>query len=183
MTPVDYVDCLNRLKEGDERAFTTIYEDYWDKLYFVAYQKLGTRAAAEEIVQEVFLTLWQKRMVLAIDCLPTYLAAMVRYAIYRHFASEEARRNRETGYTARQAPPTTLGDQLENKLALEKILELSNRLPEKCRLVFQQAKMEDQPLTQVAKKLNISVKTAEAHLTKALKIIRPSIRGFLNLFL
>lgn len=183
MVPVDYVDCLNRLKEGDERAFTTIYEKYWSKLYFVAYQKLRTQAAAEEIVQNVFLTLWQKRAALEIDYLPTYLAAMVRYAIYRYLASEAARKNREIGYTALHDEFVTLSDQLETKLALEKVLELSNQLPEKCRLVFLKTKIEDQPLKEVAKTLNISVKTAEGHLTKALKTIRPSIRGFLNLLL
>jgi RNA polymerase sigma-70 factor (ECF subfamily) len=55
---------------------------------------------------------------------------------------------------------------------LEGISKLSSRLPEKCRLVFIRNKLLDQPLAQVAEELHISPKTAEAHLTKALKIIR-----------
>jgi RNA polymerase sigma-70 factor (ECF subfamily) len=55
------------------------------------------------------------------------------------------------------------------------VKKLSNKLPEKCRLVFVYNKIEDESLPEVARKLNISLKTAEAHLTKALRIIRMSL--------
>ena len=55
---------------------------------------------------------------------------------------------------------------------MEIILKLSNKLPEKCRLVFQYNKLQDQSLADVAEQLNISQKTAEGHLTKALRVIR-----------
>ena len=73
---------------------------------------------------------------------------------------------------------TDLHQTIEDRLALGKILDLSNQLPEKCRLVFQYNKLDDQPLEAVARRLNISPMTAEAHLTKALKIIRLSMRDF-----
>src|SRR5690606_11836603 len=156
---------------------------YWDKLYYVDYQKLQNQDAAEEIVQDVFLILWKKRKELSIECLASYLAAMVRYSVYRYLVREKAMRAREIGYDEQHDKIGSLEDELSNKLILNKILELSNELPLKCRLVFQHNKLEDQSLRDVAQHLNISPKTAEAHLTKALKIIRLNLRGVINFIL
>jgi len=183
MNKEDTSELLFRLKEGDEKGFTDIYNKYWDRLYYMAFQKLRNQDAAEEVVQEVFLKLWKKRNELTISCLSSYLAAMVRYAVYRYLASESAKKNREFTYDAGQVKIVNMGDQIENKLILDKIIELSNQLPEKCRLVFQSIKLQDQSLKTVAEELNISPKTAEAHLTKSLKLIKLNMRGFLHLFL
>jgi len=179
----NYESLLFLLKEGDKKAFARIYDLYWDKLYYIAYQKLKNQEGTEEIIQEVFLTLWKKRSELDIKNLSNYLAAMVRYSVYRYFAKEKEIKNRESIFHASQEYILNLDEEVENKLSLEKILELSNLLPEKCRLVFQYNKLEDQSLTDVAKRLNISQKTAEAHLTKALKAIRLNLRSFMTLFL
>lgn len=52
---------VNLLNDNCEKAFASIYDKYWDKLYYLAYQKVRSQHIAEEIVQEVFLTLWKKR--------------------------------------------------------------------------------------------------------------------------
>lgn len=173
---------LVQLKEGDEKSFAILYDHFWEKLYYVAYQKLNCQVAAEEIVQEVFLTLWNKREELKIESLPSYLAAMVRYSVYRYYAKEKSLREREATYYTIQSSEEFLGDEINNKLILARIFELSNQLPEKCRLVFQYNKLQDQSLKEVAERLNISQKTAEAHLTKALKTVRLNLRGFLGSF-
>lgn len=173
---------LFRLKEGDEKAFTRIYDLFWDKLYYVAYKRIQKQEVVEGIVQEVFLTLWEKRSELSINDLSHYLAAMVRHAVYRYLAKEKESKKREHVFYSNQAQILTIDGELENKLILEKILELSNQLPEKCRLVFQYNKLEDKSLSDVAKHLNISQKTAEAHLTKALKAVRLTLRSLMSLF-
>lgn len=178
-----HTDLLIRLKEGDEKAFAIIYENYWDKLYYVAFQKLRMESAAEEIVQEVFLTIWEKREELMIQSLSAYLATMVRYSVYRYLAREKSRQARETNYISNQVGEESLLNKIADRFVLDKIFELSNQLPEKCRLVFQYNKIEDLSLKEVAEQLNISQKTAEAHLTKALKVIRLNMRGLINFFL
>lgn len=171
------------LKKGDEAAFSRIYHLFWNKLYYVAFQKLRNQEAAEEVVQGVFLTLWKKRNQLEIENLSNYLAAMARHSVYRYLVNKEGRKNHETIYHEQQNKFLYIDEIIENRLILDKILELSNRLPEKCRLVFQYNKLEDRSIQEIAKHLNISQKTAEAHLTKALKTIRLSIRSLLMLFL
>jgi RNA polymerase sigma factor (sigma-70 family) len=159
------------LQAGNESAFTKIYNTYWKKLYYIAYRLLKDTDAAEEIVQEVFLTLWKKKETLNIQYLNHYLGAMTRYAVYRYLAKEKQYRIKESNVALKNISAICEID-VDNKILLEIITELSNKLPEKCRLVFQYNKLQDQSLTDVAEKLNISQKTAEAHLTKALRMIR-----------
>lgn len=172
------------LKVDGETAFTEIYNRYWDKLYYLAYQKLKDTVAAEEVVQDVFLTLWKRKTSLQIRSLPVYLAAMARYAVYHYIAKEKQTQEYQRDWKRYQALSTDAAAALENKLLLEIIETLSNDLPEKCRLVFQYNKLEDRPLQEVAETLHISTKTAEAHLTKALRIIRSRFgKGLYSLFI
>jgi len=170
----DELICL--LKNGDELSFTEIYDRYWDKLYFIAYKLLKDTSAAEEIVQEVFLTLWKKRESLSIKSIAPYLAAMTRYAVYRH-AAQIKNSKRQENLLGILNVETILEIDINQKILLEIITNMSNKLPEKCRLVFQYNKLQDMSLAEVAENLNISPKTAEGHLTKALRVIRANFDG------
>lgn len=167
---------MNLLKKGDEAAFTRIYHRYREKLYVVAYRRLYDATAAEGIVQEVFLQLWRKRESLHISTLSSYLSAMTRYAVYRYRASEFQRKERESVWNRSKSGSTVSAD-IDNKLLMEMVVELSNQLPEKCRLVFDQRKLKDRSVKQVAADLCLSEKTVEAHLTKALKYLRLRMSG------
>lgn len=169
------------LKKGDERAFTEIYTRYWQKLYFIAHKLLKDSNAAEEIVQDVFLILWKKRESLAIKTLPQYLAAMTRYAVFRFLAKSKLVKEQENNLGKLNADSFSEID-IDNKILLEIISDLSNQLPAKCRLVFQYNKLQDKSLAEVAEQLNISQKTAEGHLTKALRIIRSNFGDTLSDF-
>lgn len=173
---------LQLLHSGDEKAFTEIYNQYWNKLYFIAHKHLKSPQASEEIVQEVFLQLWHKRVSLQIKSLPQYLAAMTRYAVYTYVAKENRLQYSNGVVEEELISVPGQDDAVNNKLLLEIIEKLSNTLPEKCRLVFVHNKLFDQALPQVARQLHISDKTAEAHLTKALKIIRGNFRKAFSLF-
>ena len=176
-------ELLQLLQQDHATAFRELYQRYWDKLYYLAHKRLQSAAAAEEIVQDVFLILWEKRKRLAITSLPAYLAAMTRYAVYRYLAKEKRMAEHQQAL-GRLAKPGVLDEPaIDSKLILDMVKKLSCKLPEKCRLVFIYNKIDDQSLPEVAKKLQISVKTAESHLTKALRIIRTHIGHFLFMFI
>lgn len=171
------------LKEGKDAAFTEIYNRYWRKLYFIAHKLLKSPDKAEEVVQEVFVTFWEKRANLNIQSLPSYLAAMTRYAVYRTLSQQNNYQHVEIGSLT--VEPGSLGNEesIEHNILLDIIEKLSNDLPEKCRLVFIRNKLMDQSMKDVASELNISTKTAEAHLTKALKIMRSKLGNSLSILL
>jgi RNA polymerase sigma-70 factor (ECF subfamily) len=169
---LDDNDLFAYVRQDDEQAYTELYNRYWQKLYFVAHRHLRSDFEAREIVQEVFFTIWAERKNLGIGSFPAYVAAMTRYAVYASLARKKKQAEKMQEQAIRQSIPAALSELLENKWLLEKISQLSSELPEKCRLVFIRNKLFDQSLTQVAADLHISPKTAEIHLTKALKLIR-----------
>jgi RNA polymerase sigma-70 factor (ECF subfamily) len=169
------------LKKEGEAVYKEIYNRYWDKLYYIAHRMLKQQEAAEEVVQDVFVLLWKKKTELDIQSLAVYLAAMTRYEVYRYLAKDKRDKNNAVDYQHQFRDQVSFDVDLENKLLLEIIAELSNQLPEKCRLVFQYVKLQDRPLAEVAKELDISQKTAEAHLTKALKTIRGNMGNTMHL--
>lgn len=168
-------DLFALVKQDNELAYTELYNRYWQKLYFLAHKHLKSDAEAREIVQEVFFTIWAKRQSLIIECFSAYVAAMARYAMYVTLARKKKQTEKISEEAISKQSPVAFADLLENKWMLEKISALSSALPEKCRLVFIKNKLLDQSLSQVAADLDISQKTAESHLTKALKIIRDKL--------
>ena len=179
-------DLLQLLRQGDASAFQELYNRYWQNLYFLAHKRLKSAMAAEEIVQNVFLTLWNRRKTLQIEDLPPYLGAATRYAVYHYLAAEKKRAKKEEAAGKRLLKVIPGELLIDDKQLLEQVKRLANELPEKCRLVFIYNKIDDQALPEVAQTLNISVKTAEAHLTKALRLIRSRMKDhalfiFINL--
>ena len=177
---------LRLLQKNDSTAFQELYNRYWSKLYFLAHKRLKSAEAAEEIVQNVFMTLWRKRKTLKINDLAPYLAAVTRYAVYHYLAAEKRRAHKEEVAGNRNSGVVAGELLIDDKQLLEIVKQEVNELPEKCRLVFIYNKLEDQTLPEVAERLNISVKTAEAHLTKALRLIRKKLKDhalflFINL--
>lgn len=162
---------LALLKDGDETAFTEIYNQYWEPLYFMAHKRLQSAQDAEEIVQQVFLTLWQKRAALSIQSLPFYLAAMVRYAIYRHFANLQ-RKKEQTGTLQTISAEQSPAFDIDNKFLLDILNKLANELPAKHRIVFLQHKLLDRPLEEVAGELGVSVRTAEGYVARVMQVMR-----------
>lgn len=171
------------LKRGEGAAFEEIYNRYWEKMFCIAHRMVKSSGTAEEITQDVFLLLWTKRETLTIASLKQYLAAMLRYEVYRSLAKTKKQEVYENEIRNTATPFISIEKDIENRLLLEIITTLTNRLSEKCRLVFQYNKLEDRSLTDICEELQISPKTAEAHLTKALKVVRASLSGSVNFIL
>jgi RNA polymerase sigma-70 factor (family 1) len=171
------------MKEGEEGAFDEIYNRYWDKLYYTAHRMVKSAEVAEEITQDTFMLFWMKRNTLEIQSLRPYLAAMLRYEVYRHIAKSKQAEEMQETIRYETAASVSMDQEIENRLLFEIITNLTNRLPEKCRLVFQYNKLQDRSLPDICEELKISPKTAEAHLTKALKVVRANLSNVAHMLL
>lgn len=161
------------IANDNQRAFCDLYEKYWQTLFSLVHKRLKSKEASEEIVQNVFMILWEKRRSLEIDCISKYLAAMTKYAVFHYIANEKKRLEKEShSYFSAPNQHGNAELSLNNKLLLHIINNYANALPEKCRLVFRYNKIEDYSINETARILNITPKTAESHLTKALKFLR-----------
>jgi len=166
------------LKTSDEKAFKTIYERYWKKLFLHAYYKIHTAVASEEIIQEIFTSLWEKRMSSNIEHLENYLNGAVKFQVINYIRSHKLRQDKLTKLQVTNTDNSTEAAIAVNNLnaAIQNALAL---LPEKTREVFTLSRFEQQPVKEIAKRLNLSEKAVEYHITQSLKLMRMHLKEFI----
>lgn len=171
----DY-DLLNLLKEGDDEAFAEIFDRYWKPLLYVAAKKLGNIDEAEDIVQDLFISIWSRRERLEITTsLNHYLAASVKYMVSRQLVS----RLKKSPLDEETADGHGVHEGLEFEQLESQLAQIVASLPEKCQLVYQLSRESGYSHKKIAESLKISEKTVEAHISKALRAIRRGISVFL----
>jgi RNA polymerase sigma-70 factor (ECF subfamily) len=176
---------LQLVQSNDELAFKQIFERYWRKLYAIAYNRLQTAQSAEDIVQEVLTMLWVRRADLKINSLNNYLSTAIRYNVF-HEVRKNIKKNQfhhslKTVYEDQNQ--MTIEEELRYKVIEEQLQKEINKLPEKCRLVFQYSRELGMSNKDISKQLQISLKTVEAHITKSLKHLRSALKQTFSVFL
>ena len=174
-------ELLELIGLGSEEAFSEIYQRYWKRLLSVAYNISRDKAISQEIVQDIFIGLWARRLDLKISCLNSYLASSVRLSIFK-FIYRQKRRLEIESSTCRDESSTSCEEEIDARFTQEYINKLVENLPEKCRLVFRFSRNSGLSISEISMELGISEKTVEGHLTKGLKALRLSLKNSLNLF-
>lgn len=164
-------DLMMSLREGNGHAFAEIYDRYWKKLLAIAYHHCRDKIIAEEIVQEVFISLWNRRKSLCIDNINAYLATAVRLSVFKQYLRQQ-RRMQIIKQTAGPVIAAWDEEKIYTRFLEQQINGIVETLPVQCRLVFKLSRVEGLSIPEVARKIGIAEKTAEAHLTKALKVLR-----------
>ena len=166
---------LDKLKSGDEDALTLIYKKYWQPLFTSGYNILKDRQACEDIIQELFIRLWNNRHAIEITVsLKAYLYASMRYEVYRQIRAGAVRADIFDDLPERLPASAAYGN-IEYKELIAQVNTVVNTLPEKCREVYKLSREEYLSHKEIASRLNISTKTVENHLTKALRQLRTSL--------
>jgi RNA polymerase sigma-70 factor (family 1) len=168
---LDEQELASLFSAGNDLVFTEIYNRYWNKLLAIAYNHTKDKSAAEEIVQEVFVSLWSKRDIIHVQSLSRYLAKAVKFLVFKQIH----RRKRQIELQQNNYLPGTVeigDDVIEAKFLQDYINRIVDELPEKCRLVFKYSRQAGMSIPEIAALMDISEKTVESHLTKALKTLR-----------
>jgi len=165
----------------DEKTFFQLYEFYWKKLYQIALKYVGDSYQAEEVVQELFASLWQRRDNLILDgtTVEHYLVRAVRFRIAKIY-SNEVRKTEKIEQLKQQASPdynSTEGHILYKFLKRD-VDKLVNMLPERCRDVYELSRLKGLKNREIAINLTISEKTVENQLTKALSFLRKGLKKY-----
>jgi RNA polymerase sigma-70 factor (ECF subfamily) len=175
-------ELLSLLSESDELAFAEIYNRFWQKLFAIAYNRLKEIQTAEDIVHDVLVSLWSNRKKVSIESLENYLATAAKYMVLAKIKKKERQRIYNNN-ASHQAPVFDLPMEasVHYKYILEIVKNEVEKLPEKCRLIFKCSRNAGMPVKQIAKELNISPKTVENQLNKALKQLKLVVRSFVCL--
>ncbi len=164
----------------DTKAFETLFDRYWCVIYSTAFSYLKDKEACTEIVQDIFLNIWQKRKELKITSFKNYLTAAARYHVYKEL---KAKRSSAILYiedysgVIPQHQHSNQGDENITCLELEHSVETSlNNLPKRCKEIFILSRMDNLTNDEIARQLGISKRTVENQLTHALKFLRSLLR-------
>jgi len=171
---LENMDLLMKLRKGDEAAFIKIYNQYRSKIYTYAYQLCKSSDIAEEIVQEVFIKIWQKKEQLNLEL---SFNAYIKKITLNHVLNYLKKTARERAlqeqilYTIETSSNRTEDHILEKELR-QIYDEAIARLPQQKKIIYQLCRLQELSHDEIALKLNISKNTVKNHMVEASRSIR-----------
>jgi RNA polymerase sigma-70 factor (ECF subfamily) len=164
---------LQRIKKGDNAAFRELFDAYYKYLTVTAYRYLHESEKAKDIAQDAFVELWNRRETLTIT---SGVKAYLRQAVVNKCLNYIKREKRLDFSENAMLPetPTTAGatENLEYEDTRKTIQDAIDGLPERCRIIFCMSRFDEKSHKEIAAELNISTKTIENQITRALKTLR-----------
>ncbi len=181
---------IKRLGKGNVQAFNAIFKEYSNRLFLFALSYLKSEVEAEELVQEVFTIIWEKRANLKDDLsFKSYIFTIAFNIIKKHFRTK-AQLSKYFNYNVYNDWDNDTSQSISYENIRQYIKEIASQLPEKRKEIFLKSRFEGKKNKEISHELNISQKTVEAQLTHALKFIRNNINKelipillFCNLFI
>lgn len=173
-------ELFERLQAGDADAFDAIFRAQYARLVGLAESMLSDRGTAEEITQDVMLELWRRRETLAIETtLKGYLVRAVRNRALNHIRHQKVVRRAEPLAAAEVTPVPPPDKDLGLTEIDSAVRSAVAELPPRCREVFELSRAQGLSYAEIAQTMEISVKTVEAQMGKALRTLRERLAPWL----
>ena len=172
------------IRRHNKTAFAELFNRYWRKAYLIAYSKIHEREATEEIVQELFILLWDKRESLSIHNFRSYLYTSVKNKCLNYIESQIVQKKHWDHYKT-FLPKTA--DAADNHVEYNDLMDAirvgMQNLPQKTQKVFRLNRLEGRTIPEIAQDLNLSEKAIEYHLSRSLKELRVHLKDFILLLI
>lgn len=175
-------ELIELLRDGDIKAFEEIYNRYWLSLFNKAFQIIKDQSVAKDITQDIFVSLWTNRKKADILNLSAYLYRSIRLKVFQTLRNNNISKKHLEKIGAIAFVHNTEEQLKLNEIQSQLDLHLSN-LPNKCQEIFRLSRIEHLSNREIAKKLDISLKTVEGHITYALKYLRHNLTDFITIFI
>ncbi len=168
------------IKKLDKESFEILFKDNFKPLVAFANKYVNDINASKDIVHDVFMRLWERKKLLDLNKSPkSYLYTSVNNRSLNFIRDNKKINQNKVSFENIDAGISN--DFSDNTVANDiefKINQTLDKLPKKCKKVFMMSRYEDLKYKQIAKKLDISVKTVESHISKALKELRKSLSKY-----
>jgi len=176
---------ISQLTAGDEKAFESLFKKHYSGLCGYAEKYVWDLDQAEEIVQDLFFNLWNKKSSLVIDTsIEAYLFRAVRNACLNYLKHLKVRRQHTDSVKSNPSFDSVRPDDPVEILELQtKIDEAVDTLPPERQKIFKLSRYEGLKYKEIADRLGLSVKTVEAQMGKALKALRENLTEYLVILL
>lgn len=169
---------FDRFKKGDTLAYESIYKEYFYRMYLLSKKIVGNVSVAEDITQQVFLVLWEKRKNIVIEQnLGGYLARSIYNSSLQYIKKNNIHIKHHTQIydEAYDSDESYIEQQVKFAGDDERIIQLRkniNLLPDQCREILMMSKFKDKNKEEIAEYFNISARTVENQLYIGLKKLR-----------
>jgi len=184
MNPTNETEIFGWIKKGDEKAFESLFHKYYGLLCAYGATILNDRDAAEELVQDFFVKLWEKRESLSVDTsVKNYLYRSIKNLCINYINHNRIKQNYARRISENLESQDTEEFDFPEPDIFDKIEESINSLPEKRREIFRLSRRDGLKYHQIAEKLQISVKTVETQMSLAFKSLRDQLRNTFTFFI
>ncbi|TAN10844.1 MAG: RNA polymerase sigma-70 factor [Chitinophagaceae bacterium] len=182
LLPEDEKLLLEQISEDNEGAFAQLFYAYRDKLYSFIFRITGSKELSSDIVQDVFLKIWEQRgRLFSIENFNAYLFRMAQnHAINQLKRSSKTtlvmmQKQRQEGF---ESPPPD--EEFRYKIMQQRLQQIVNDLPLQQKTVYQFSREQNLKQEEIARQMNIALSTVQNHLTQALKTIRDRLKEHLT---
>jgi RNA polymerase sigma-70 factor (ECF subfamily) len=183
------IEVVRRLISGDEQSFEKVYRYFYPRLMYFAKQYIYDIESSKNIVQDVFTELWDRRNTLKEETnLNAWLFTVTKNKSLKTISHLKSQKNYLSYFKSRQLDVnyTALNEFDTSNFVFEELQAQINAAFEKlsptCRKVFEMSRFEDRKNKEIAEELNLSIKTIEAHISKALRSLKADLKDYLPLF-
>ena len=169
-------ELLLQIKEDDHASFDLLFDRYWERLYRVALSRTGDDFVAQDIVQELFIKLWERRHALVIQLsLENYLLTALRFSVISHFRSKNVNEVRLDDALQRVHLLEASINENAGYFELEKTLENAlNKMPDMMQKVYQ-LRSENKAVKEIAGELGVAEQTVKNYISEVLRRLRNTI--------
>jgi len=185
-THIDTAILLKLLKANDEAAFRELYSRKWKETYTNCLRKTHHRQTAEELVQNIWVGIWNNRHDSTIGNLDNYLKIAVKYQVINYIKSRLLRTQKQAAASRQMKGDLLIAEADAGMLAKELSVAIEHAiaaLPEKTGRIFRLSRIEHHSIKDISCQMNLSEKAVEYHITKSLKLIRLHLKEYNILFL
>lgn len=184
MNQPDEKELFGKLKNGDEKAFELLFHKYYGYLCVYASKIVNEDDAAEEIVQDFFVKLWEKKGLLTIETsVNNYLFRSVKNLCLNYLQHNKIKNSYAKKAAEKAEHSITENYDFPEPDLFEKIENCISSLPEKRQIIFRLSRQEGMKYHEIAEKLQISIKTVETQMGLAIKTLRELLRNSFIFFI
>jgi RNA polymerase sigma-70 factor (ECF subfamily) len=173
-------ELVNAIRHDDEAAFAELFNRYGEIIYKMAFARVKSKEVSEEIVQNIFIALWDRRDGLSINNVSSYFFVAVKHRVL-NFLETRIVQQKYWEYYKKFIPHEE--NETERAVEFNELLaaieERMQQLPEKSKRVFALNRLEGRSIAEIARTLNLSEKAIEYHLTRSLKELRLHLKDYI----
>ena len=172
-------DLIVAMKNGDQKAFEALYEQYWPEVYTMIYRRINDREVTKDILQDIFINLWNYRhRIIAERSLAPWLNSAAKKQSISWYRKQVSTKQREMLYQENETLIVSAPTELETK-ELQELLDLEiEKMPDNMKMSFRLSRFENKSVREIADELSLSEQTVRNNVSMALERLRSRTKRF-----